>query len=50
MKRATTFLTRAAIFGILSVFAFAALYPLVFMLFTSLRTSAEYLVHSQTGR
>jgi raffinose/stachyose/melibiose transport system permease protein len=43
VKRATTFLTRAAIFGILSVFAFAALYPLVFMLFTSLRTSAEYL-------
>lgn len=48
MKRGITLVTRAGIISILALLAAAAIYPILFMVLTSFRTSAEYL-HNPLG-
>lgn len=43
MKRVKTLVTRAGLVGVLAFFAAAAIYPILFMVLTSFRTSTEYL-------
>lgn len=42
-KRTTAILTRGSVLAVLIVFAVAAVYPLVFMVLSTFRTSGEYL-------
>ena len=43
MRRTKTILTRTGIMGMLAIFAFAAIYPLLFMFLSSFKTSFQYL-------